>query len=60
MLVSSQTDHPATAEILHLHVSKVDLAVFDRLAESKTERAPVMRGHGHASVVSLSDKGKRA
>lgn len=35
MLVSSQTDRPATADILHRHVNKADLATFDRLAESK-------------------------
>ena len=35
MLVSSQTDRPATADTLHRHVNKVDLATFDRLAESK-------------------------
>ena len=35
MLISSQTDRPATADILHRHVNKADLATFDRLAESK-------------------------
>jgi hypothetical protein len=35
MLVSSQTDRPAIADVLYLHVNKADLTTFDRLAESK-------------------------
>ena len=35
IFVSSQIDRPATADILHRHVNKADLATFDRLAESK-------------------------
>jgi hypothetical protein len=37
ILVSSQIDRPATADILHRHVNKADLATFDRLAESKEQ-----------------------
>ena len=35
MLVSSQIDRPAIADISHRHVNNADLATFDRLVESK-------------------------